>query len=38
MESLKTIENILEYGNKDTTYKYALLVSIFDYLIEYPNE
>lgn len=37
MESLKTIENILEYGNKDTTYKYALLVSIVDYLIEFPN-
>ena len=38
MSLIRDINNILEYGSKTTTYKYATLLSIFDYIIELPSE
>src|SRR6056297_1119213 len=38
MGLIKDINSILEYGEKTTAYKYALLESIFDYVIEFPSE
>ncbi len=35
---MKDINNILIYGRKTTTYKYAVLLSIFDYIFEFPTE
>lgn len=38
MDAISLIENILVYGSKETSYKYALLLSITDYLIEHANQ
>ena len=38
MDSLQMIELILNDGKKSSTYKYALLLSIIDYVIENPLE
>ncbi|MHA1285087.1 MAG: hypothetical protein ACTSQP_21520 [Promethearchaeota archaeon] len=38
MGIIKDINNILKYGQKTTTYKYATLLAIIDYIIEHPSE
>ncbi|MHA1196932.1 MAG: hypothetical protein ACTSSM_12635, partial [Promethearchaeota archaeon] len=38
MGLIKDINNILKYGQKTTTYKYATLLAIFDYIVEHPSE
>jgi len=38
MESPRQVEAILKFGSKSTTYKYALLKAIVDYVIEHPTE
>ena len=38
MDSINSIELILSHGKKDSTYKYALLLGIVDYIIENPLE
>jgi len=38
MTLIRDINNILEYGRKTTSYKYATLLSIFDYIVEHPSE
>ncbi len=38
MESPKQIEAILEFGSKSSTYKYALLKTMIDYIMEHPTE
>ncbi|MHA1697392.1 MAG: HNH endonuclease domain-containing protein [Promethearchaeota archaeon] len=38
MNLLRDINSILEYGRKTTTYKFATLLSIFDYVFEFPSE
>lgn len=38
MELIKSFENILTFGQKTTSYKFALLTAIVDYVIENPTE
>lgn len=38
MTLIRDINNILEYGRKTTSYKYATLLAIFDYITEHPSE
>ncbi len=38
MESPRQIEAILKFGSKSSTYKYALLKALIDYVIEHPTE
>lgn len=38
MGVLKDIYNILKFGKKTTTYKYAALLAVFDYISEFPSE
>jgi hypothetical protein len=38
MTLIRDINNILEYGMKTTSYKYATLLGIFDYIIQHPTE
>ena len=38
MGLIKDINNILEYGRKSSSLKYATLLSIFDYIIEHPSD
>ena len=38
MTLIRDINNILEYGHKTTSYKYATLLAIFDYITEHPSE
>ncbi|MFP4687815.1 MAG: HNH endonuclease domain-containing protein [bacterium] len=38
MESPRQVEAILKFGSKSTTYKYALLKAVVDYVIEHPTE
>jgi len=38
MTLIRDINNILKYGKKTTSYKFATLLSIFDYIIEHPTE
>ena len=33
---MHSFENILRHGSRDSTYKFALLTSLMDYIIEYP--
>ena len=36
MDSIQTFEMILQYGSRDTTYKFGLLLGVVDYVIEQP--
>ncbi|MFX0173519.1 MAG: HNH endonuclease [Candidatus Hodarchaeota archaeon] len=36
MDSVQSFEMILQYGSRDTTYKFGLLLGIVDYVIENP--
>ena len=38
MTLIRDINNILEYGVKRTSYKYATLLAIFDFITEHPSE
>jgi len=38
MNSIKVIERILQLGKKSSSYKYALLLGIIDYIVENPFE
>ena len=38
MPLIKDIDSILKYGAKTTSYKFATLLAIFDYIIENPSE
>ena len=38
MTLIRDINNILEYGRKTTSYKYATLLAIFDFITEHPSE
>ncbi|MHA1693725.1 MAG: hypothetical protein ACTSUG_00570, partial [Candidatus Helarchaeota archaeon] len=38
MTLIKLINSILEIARKTTTYKFATLLSIFDYVIDHPEE
>ncbi|MEJ2249622.1 MAG: HNH endonuclease domain-containing protein [Candidatus Lokiarchaeota archaeon] len=38
MTLIRDINNILEYGRKTSSYKFATLLGIFDYIIEHPTE
>ena len=38
MTLIRDINNILEYGRKTTSYKYATLLRIFDFITEHPSE
>lgn len=38
MTLIRDINNILQYGKKTTSYKFATLLSIFDYIVEHPTE
>lgn len=38
MTLIRDINNILKFGKKASSYKYATLLGIFDYIIEHPNE
>lgn len=38
MTLIRDINNILEYGRKTTSYKYATLLGIFDFITEHPSE
>ena len=38
MTLIRDINNILQYGKKASSYKFATLLGIFDYIIEHPNE
>ena len=38
MTLIRDINNILEYGRKTTSYKYATLIAIFDFITEHPSE
>jgi len=38
MGLIKDITEILEYGSKTTTYKFALMRGILDYVVEHPGE
>lgn len=38
MEAPRQVEMILKHGNKSSTYKFALLKSLIDYVIEHPTE
>jgi hypothetical protein len=38
MTLIRDINNILQYGKKTTSYKFATLLGIFDYITEHPTE
>jgi len=38
MTLIRDINNILEYGRKKTSYKYATLLAVFDFITEHPSE
>jgi len=38
MTLIRDINNILEYGRKMTSYKYATLLAVFDFITEHPSE
>ncbi|GAI60520.1 unnamed protein product [marine sediment metagenome] len=38
MTLIRDINNILEYGRKTMSYKYATLLAIFDFITEHPSE
>jgi hypothetical protein len=38
MEAPKQIEAIIKYGSKSSTYKFAFLKALIEYVIEFPSE
>ena len=38
MTLIRDINNIIEHGKTTTTYKFATLLGIFDYIVEHPSE
>jgi len=38
MTLIRDINNILEYGRKSISYKYATLLELFDFITEHPSE
>ena len=38
MTLIRDINNILQYGKKTTSYKFATILGIFDYITEHPTE
>ncbi len=38
MSAMRSLESILEHGSRDSTYKFALISAIIDYLIEHPAQ
>ncbi len=38
MDASRQVEMILKHGSKSSTYKFALLKALIDYVIEHPTE